>query len=319
MTLCGNVVWKELAESLDRNIFDEFIWISRKKFNNNIIYKYKILKIIYLKGFEIVIDTTFSREILYGDSIVKTSEAKVKIGSKGSPDSYVKWKRNLLTDKYYSRLISQSSQNIFEFYRNKEFFESLINKKIELLKPKIDVDKIKLDIPASKDFVVIFPGAQEEKRRWSYKKYIAVCQVILKETNFDIVISGSSQDKVIADKIIGALNSIRVFNMAGSTSLLQLAKLISECKILISNETSAVHFAVSVDTKFICLSNGNHFGRFNPYPKEMNVKGIYIYPNKIEKDISDYKFLSKKYRYESNFSINSINPDKVLEAFRESL
>jgi len=47
-----------------------------KKFNNNPFCKYELLKEIYKSGFETIIDTTFSREILYGDLIVKTSKAK---------------------------------------------------------------------------------------------------------------------------------------------------------------------------------------------------------------------------------------------------
>ena len=35
ITLCGNIVWKDLAVTFDSNIIDEFIWLNRKKFNNN--------------------------------------------------------------------------------------------------------------------------------------------------------------------------------------------------------------------------------------------------------------------------------------------
>ena len=41
-----------------------------------------------------------------------------------------KWKRNLLTNKFYTKLISQSPKNYFEFYRNKEFFENVLAGKI---------------------------------------------------------------------------------------------------------------------------------------------------------------------------------------------
>ena len=109
------------------------------------------------------------------------------------------------------------------------------------------------------------------------------------------------------------------FDMTGKTTLPQLAKLISLSKILISNETSAVHFAAAVGTPFVCLSNGNHFGRFNPYPKEMNVKSIYLYPDEIEKKVNDVEFLSNKYRFESNLDINSITPDKVMTAIEKLL
>jgi len=314
LTLCGNIVWKELAETLDKGIFDNFIWMNRKKFNNNIFYKYRILKKIYSRGFEVVIDTTFSREILFGDAIVHSSKALHRIGSKGAPDSSVKWKRNLLTDKYYTRLITQSSQNLFEFYRNKEFFEILIDEKIDLLKPLINCETISITVPTLKEFIVIFPGAQEEKRRWAYEKFAFLIQTIINGTKYDIIIAGSAIDSKIANKIGHCFNSNRVYDMTGKTTLSELAKLISLCKVLISNETSAVHFAAAVSAPFVCISNGNHYGRFNPYPLKMNVKSNYVYPPQIEREIDNPDKLKSKYRFDSNLDINSITPDSVYNA-----
>ena len=319
ITLCGNVVWKELAETLDKNIVDNFIWLDRKKFNNNLFYKYKLLKKIYQSGFEVVIDTTFSREILYGDSIVNSSVAKVRIGSSGSPDSYVKWKRNLLTDKYYTKLITQSSKTIFEFYRNKEFFEKVLQESINFAKPEIDTSVLNIQLPTQNAFAVIFPGAQEEKRRWSASNFEIIIEHLITKYNLNVIIAGSSADTVISRKMIKCYTSRACFNMTGKTTLSQLAKLISLSKILISNETTAVHFAAAVSTPFICISNGQRFGRFMPYPKEMNIKSIYLYPDEIEKKINDVEFLLNKYRFESDLKINSITPDKVMTAIEKLL
>jgi ADP-heptose:LPS heptosyltransferase len=319
ITLCGNQLWKDLSETFDRDLFLDFIWVNRKKFNNNPFYKYNILKRVYKKGFEVVIDTTFSREILFGDLIVKTSRAKQKIGSTGSPDSYVKWKRNLLTDKWYTKLIPQSSENIFEFYRNKEFFENILQEKIDWLKPSLACEIVKINLPTSKEFIVIFPGAQEEKRRWSVEKFVIAIQAIMKRLNLDVIIAGSKSEIGIAEKIIYSLNTQRVFDMTGKTTLPQLAKLISQSKVLISNETSAVHFAAAVGTPFVCISNGNHFGRFNPYPEEMNIKGTYIYPPQIENQINNFRMLTQKYQFDSDLDINSISADKVISAFSQLL
>ena len=156
ITLCGNVLWKELAETFDSNTIDEFIWIDRKKFYSNILYKYKVLKQIHSKGFEVCIDTTFSREILYGDTIVKSSCAKEKIGSRGAPDSYVVWKRKLFSNNFYTELIEVFAENLFEFKRNKYFFEQIINEKINLQKPFLDTSGIKLDSLPSQKYIVRF-------------------------------------------------------------------------------------------------------------------------------------------------------------------
>lgn len=312
ITLCGNIVWKDLAETFDADVIDDFIWLDRKKFNNNLFYKYKLLKQIHHKGFEVVIDTTFSREILYGDSIVKTSRAKERIGSSGSPDSYVKWKRNLISNRFYTKLIQHSTNNLFEFYRNKEFFGQIFEEPNNISQPKMSVENIQMKLPTKNDYIVIFPGAQEKKRMWPEENFKIIIKEILNKYSFDIIIAGSNNEKEIAERLLENLYKERVFDLTGRTTLPELAKLISLSKLLISNETSAVHFAASVGTKFICVSNGNHYGRFNPYPKEMNVMGKYIYPPEIQNKINDFENLSNKYRFYSDLDINSISPETVI-------
>ena len=81
VTLCGNVVWKDIAETFDKNAVESFIWINRKKFNNNPFYKFKLLKNIYQSGFEVVVGARFFRELLFGDYIDKVSRTKERIES----------------------------------------------------------------------------------------------------------------------------------------------------------------------------------------------------------------------------------------------
>lgn len=319
ITICGNIIWKDLAETFDSKWIDKFIWLDRKKFNNNIFYKYRLLRKIYKYGFEVVCDTTYSREILYGDSIVKSSNAEIRIGSTGFPDEYVKWKRNLLTDKYYTKLIKPLPGITFEFYQNKDFFEKFSITIIDIIKPELDVNSVSVKLPTRNDFIVIFPGAQEEIRRWSAENYSLVIQMLLKEYNYDIVIAGSKAERSISEQLIHCFNRNRVYDITGSTTLPQLAKIISISKLLISNETSAVHFAASVNTPFVCISNGQRFGRFMPYPEEMNVKGIYLYPDEIESKLNDHSFLSEKYRFGSDLDINSIKAEKVIKIIRQIL
>lgn len=319
VTLCGNIIWKDLAEYCNRNAFDYFIWINKKKFKWNIPYKFRILKSVYQSGFEVAVETTFSREILFGDTIIKASKAKERIGSTGSPERYVKWKRNLFSDNYYTKLITQSDKNIFEFYRNKEFFEKLFHKKIDLSKPFLNFDDTKIQLPTDKEFLVVVPGAQEKARRWSEKNFTEMIKHLLKEYHYDILLAGSSSEKSTIMKIIDGINSDRVFDISGKTSLTQFGKIISLAKLLISNETSAVHFAAAVNTPFVCISNGKHLGRFNPYPEEMKLNCNYVYPQFIEENLNNSEKILKQFSVESRFDINEISNTKVIQSVLEML
>jgi ADP-heptose:LPS heptosyltransferase len=318
ITLCGNIIWKELAETLDSDCIDKFIWIDRTKLKNNIFYKFRLLKMIKLIGFETAIDLTYSREILFGDSIIKASNAIERIGSEGSPDSYVRWKRKLFSDNYYTRLLTASSKNLFEFFRNKEFFERLLETNLEIQKPTIDVSKISSPIDLMNDYAVIFPGASEPEKTWDVKNFTEIAKYLESENSLKIVVAGSSNESKLGKQIVSALGNTSL-DLTGKTSLSQLAKIISSAKILISNDTSAVHFAAAVNTTFICVSNGSRFGRFHPYPAEVFNKGHYVYPTEIINQFYNIEILNEKFRFSSDLDINSIKPEVVINLIRKVL
>lgn len=315
ITLCGNIIWKDLAEYCNKHTFDNFIWINKKKFKWNIFYKYRILKNIYQSGYELAIETAFSREILFGDILIKACKAKERIASTGSPDDYVRWKRNLLTNKYYTKLITQTDKNLFEFYRNKEFFEKLFGKNIEIFKPSINLDTVEIKIPTAKQFIVIVPGAQQEIRRWPEKNFSQLIELILFTYHYDILLAGSSSERKTIKKIVSNINSERVFNIAGKTSLTQFGKIISKAKLLISNETSAVHFAASLNTPFVCISNGKLFRRFYPYPESMSLNCAYVYPDEFEKKLDE----AENSVYDLKTEINQITVEKVFNKVKNFL
>lgn len=319
ITLCGNIIWKDLAEYCNKNTFNNYIWINRKKFKWNFRYKFEILKQVYLSGYEVAIETIFSREILFGDTIIKASKAKERIGSTGSRENKGKWKRKLFTDEYYTKLITQSEENLFEFYRNKEFFEKLLKKKIDISKPMLDFSSVKLNLSLTKDYIVIVPGAQEKARRWSEKKFAELIKFLLEVYSYDILMVGSAAEKETTKKILEEVKSERVQNLAGKTTLPELGKIISKAKLLISNDTSAVHFAASLNTRFVCISNGQRFGRFIPYPNEMNLKCIFIYPDILEQRISNGDILYGEFRTSSRYNINIITIEKVFNAVKKIL
>ena len=316
-TLCGNRVWEELAINLDSNWVSEFIWLDRDKFLHNIIYKISLLNIIHSKGFETVLNFAYSRELLFGDQIVKSSRATNRIGISSSPEKEKRTK--IFSNRFYTNLIQSSEGNKFEFYRNKELVEKLIEKEIFIRKASLDVSKVKSIFNENTPHVVVFPGAKDFKRRWNVVSFSEVCKYLMNNYEYKILLAGSKDDIEMGNKINNLCGSSEIRNLCGTTSMLEFAKLISSATLLISNETSAVHFSAAVGTSFICISNGNHFGRFNPYPDEVFNKGQYIYPPEIMNQLENRELLNKKYRFKSDLDINSIHPEAVIKLIRELL
>jgi len=316
ITLCGNIIWKDLAESFDNNIIDRFIWIYRNSFYKNPFYKYKILKQIRETGFEVIIDPTYTREILFSDTIVKYSGALIRIGSSGALDKHTKWRRKLLTNKYYTNLIYMRETNLFEFNRNKEFFEKILDVKLNIQTTHLDVSIIKESLNLKNPFAVIFPGAAAAERRWNANNFAAIGDFIASKYLYNIIIAGTAKENEQSSIIISLMkNKEKVIDYTGKTNLTQLIKLISDAAILIANDTGAVHISAAVKTPFVCISNGNHLGRFHPYPVEIFSRANYVYPEEIRNNFNDPETI-EKYRFESHLNINSITANEVIEVIQ---
>jgi ADP-heptose:LPS heptosyltransferase len=105
-------------------------------------------------------------------------------------------------------------------------------------------------------------------------------------------------------------------DLTGKTTLPQLVNLIAGAKILISNESCAVHIAAAVGTNAVCISNGNHFGKFNPYPKSMAENIATLYPSEVNNQIDKYEDLIKRFAISSDIDINEISVESVFEVAR---
>ncbi len=313
ITLLGNEVWKEIAEKIDGEFINNFIWLNRKKFNKNFIYRYQKFKEIVRNGYEIVINPRYSREFYYDDSIVKASIAKRKIGSEGDLSNIEPWHKKI-SDSYYTKLIPAKKEIMFEFYRNKEFFEGFLGETIDINRPHIDIDinKISATFNLPDKFVTLYIGASNAYRKWNYANFVEVALYLKERLNLDVVICGGEDDALYGEKIVNNVKG--AINLCGKTSLMDMIYIIKNSVLLISNETFAPHMAVALDIKNIfVIYNGNHFGRFVSYPKEICANYHVIYHPDIEKKLEDYKKLSNSYGYGSSLDINEITAKSVIE------
>ena len=317
ITLCGNSAWKDIAETFDLDSVEEYIWLDRKKFYRDIQYKYRLLKEIHRRGFDTVIESTYSREILYGDAIVAAADSRIRIGHTGSQESHAVWKRRIVTDTLYTQLITLDDPNMFEFESNKVFFSAVLGTVVNIERPSIKVGESSDRRLGEKKFIVLFPGTNEKSRMWPSSHFREIADYVYAESTYDVVLSGSTRENYLFSEIVKHTDE-RFKNYFGIT-LPDLVRLIAKAALVISNDTSAVHFATAVNTPFICISNGSYFGRFNPYPKGMFDKGHYIYPRSIMEQLHDPELLKTKYRFGSDINIADVTPREVKELIHSVL
>ena len=312
ITLLGNEVWKEIAQKFDGKFIDDFNWLNREKFQNNLIYRYLKLKEIGQKGYEIIINPTYSREFYHGDFIIKVLTAKEKIGSEGDLSNIEPWQKKI-SDAYYTKLISAKKEIMFEFYRNKEFFENLLETKIKIKKPHINIKPKELLFELPKKYAILFIGGSSMVRKWSMGNFAKVGKYIKSKYGYEVVLCGGKEDTDDAKEFEKHFG-IDFIDLTGKTSLIDLLYVIYNGNLIIANETSAPHIAVLLETTDVfVVYNGNHFGRFVPYPKEICENYHVIYHPDIEKNLEDYRKLSNSYGYGSKLDINEITAESVIK------
>jgi len=318
ITLLGNSVWNSLSEELDSEFVDEFVWLDRNRFNKAFIYRYQKLKEIVSNGYEVVLSPVYSREFFYGDTIIKLINAKEKIGNMGGVSNIRKWQKNI-SDKYYDVLVPAKNDLMFEFNRNKEFFENILDTKLYIKKPHIELKPKQLPFKLPEKYAILFIGASTRFKKWNIERFAKIGEYLKRQYGYEIVLCGAPSDVEDALRFKECFEGSYI-DLVGKTSLIELLYVVYNGNIMIANETSAPHFAISLYmTNTFVIYNGNHYGRFTPYPKEISDSYHVVYHPKIEKDLENYKKLSNSYGYGSDLDINEISFEMVKNKIKEVL
>ena len=307
ITFCGNSWIKDLAENLDASDVDSFIWVDYSKLTD-FTYRHSVYKEIHEKGFEVVLHPSFSRDTI-SDGIVTHSGAPIKIGYNGDCSNLtdVQKKKN---DAVYTQLVTSYEKYQFEFYRNENFFEQILNEKINLKRPEIKYP-VRIE-----NKIIICPGAKDDFRRWSASSFHQLClQLQTQFPGHTFSICGSVQDQTIAQEI-KKFNQIDYADLTGKLTLMGLIETLSQAKLIITNDSGPFHISVALGKKVVCLSNGNNYGRFSPYPKEMETDSCVLYPSHVL-ELNEEDRLEKFCREVKNSDINVIKPAMVFDQIQK--
>ena len=257
-----NAACVELAQNL--GVFDEVWALDRSRFHSDLAYRMALMRRLHSAGFEIAIQPTISRDLLFGDSVVRLAGYEKRIGSSGDLTNRSQLSR-YIGDPWYTDLISVSPAEMTELEYNAEFLRGLgITSELKIHRIEIpDQD----DTPKKfEEYFVLFPGASWDGKCWPPESFAGLAQRIVQATGWECVIAGGPGDHEAANAVRAAA-TIPIDNWVGRTTLLGLAALFRDARLVISNDTSAVHMAAAVQTPSFCILGGGHFGRFLPYPE----------------------------------------------------
>lgn len=99
----------------------------------------------------------------------------------------------------------------------------------------------------------INPGATYGSAKcWLPERFREVTQKLLEEKNLSVVYFGDQSSLGLVKEICRGLDS-RVVNLAGVTTLRELACLISLCDVLLTNDSGPMHIAAALNTPLVAL------------------------------------------------------------------
>lgn len=312
LVLCGNILWKDLAEKLDAPFIREFIWVDVPKLHQA-SYRFAVYRKLQKAKCGTLLNPVYSRTA-DGDKLALHSGVRRVIGYNGD-EVNISHERKIENDKRYSELVPSSQKNMFEFYRNKYFFEKVLGKELKIQKPSINSDSASSE---EKKHILIFPGAGQEYRKWPSVHFAQLCKSISEKYKLSIIIGGSKSDSVSAKEIISKAG-VSVTDNTGKSDLVDSIELIKKAALVIANDTGLMHLSVALNSPTICITNGNNYKRFCPYPDELNATLKVVLPDEFENKISDKQVEEKLLGKESHLDMGLIKPKKVFKVVKEIL
>ncbi|MDD5775812.1 MAG: glycosyltransferase family 9 protein, partial [Candidatus Omnitrophica bacterium] len=113
-------------------------------------------------------------------------------------------------------------------------------------------------VPSERPVVAIQPFSLWRYKEWSAEKYSQLIRRIISVYRVSVVITGSQNEFVMAKDLVdrcgdAAGGDRRVFNLAGKTSLGELAALVQSCRLFIGADSAGMHIAAAVGTPTIII------------------------------------------------------------------
>ncbi|TGN18295.1 glycosyltransferase family 9 protein [Leptospira idonii] len=297
----GNIQWKEIYEAYDADFAIKAIWFDRSRHKNH-LYLFWLLIRLSLISADLFLQPTHSRDF-WCDFFSRRTPARKKISSFGD-DTNIGTDAKKRSDDFFDVLLPVKFLYEFEFLRNREFFSLLLEKEIKISKPSISFSKID-----GKPYVSIFLGASSSLKQFEKEKlFLFLKELASHDRNLKFVLLGSPKEKQMLE-LFPFSDFPNLENMCGKTSLVQLIDQIGNSTASICYDSSGVHIAVATGVdKVVCISNGNHYGRFIPYPKSIVENMLGFYPPEIKDELRKGRenLVLERYYTGASLDINTI-------------
>ncbi|MBU2600074.1 glycosyltransferase family 9 protein [bacterium] len=141
---------------------------------------------------------------------------------------------------------------------NKKPYLNISNKEIEEAKDLLKQYNLNKD----RETIGFFIGASYPSHRWKEEYFAQLADLLISKRNSTVLLFGGTGESIIGNNILKlAKYKDKIINLAGKTSLGQLASLISLCNYMVVNDTGPGHMAGAI-TSCLCIAGPAWAGPF---------------------------------------------------------
>ncbi len=108
-------------------------------------------------------------------------------------------------------------------------------------------------IAPGESYAVVHPGGNWALKRWPAEYFSQWIYYFREKYPWKVIVCGTEGEKSLAEKIVSDCSGSGVVSLCGKTSLDQLALLLKEAKLLLSNDSGPIHLAASQETPILGL------------------------------------------------------------------
>jgi lipopolysaccharide heptosyltransferase I len=121
-----------------------------------------------------------------------------------------------------------------------------------------------LGIVGDEHLVVVAPGARWETKVWPWDRFAEVINALHGRNEVHCLLIGSRDEVPLCERVAAQCGRPPI-NLAGQTSLPQLAAIVSLADLVLCHDSASMHLAVALDRPLVCITGPTNPIRTGPY------------------------------------------------------
>lgn len=114
------------------------------------------------------------------------------------------------------------------------------------------------------------PGMQLTTKRWPLQRYQELTEQLVRELDAEVLLIGGPDDAALNQQLLDSvyLPAGSVINLAGKTTIGELAAQLERCTLFIGNDSSPMHLAAALAIPVIAIFGPTSPQEYGPYPPD---------------------------------------------------